>query len=111
MKVNTSLCIGIANQREYDDTVIFIPRFTSYQASPRCIDRTLSGSRAYWHNAKPTCWAPQEPTRSEGSSMARSTGVALRGSRGVSTIPLTFKSPEHRTIFLACYNGDHYQAV
>src|SRR6185312_12129708 len=31
---------------------------------------------------------------------SRSTRVALRGSRGVSTIPLTISSPEHRTIFL-----------
>ena len=28
MKVNTSLCMGVANQREEVDTVIFIPRFT-----------------------------------------------------------------------------------
>jgi hypothetical protein len=28
MKVNTSLCMGIANQRKDDDTVIFIPSFT-----------------------------------------------------------------------------------
>src|SRR6185437_3106309 len=31
---------------------------------------------------------------------SRSTRVAIRGSRGVSTIPLTISSPEHRTIFL-----------
>ena len=36
---------------------------------------------------------------SEGSSMTRSTRVALRGPRGVSTIPLTNPPPEHRTIF------------
>ena len=37
---------------------------------------------------------------SEGSSMTHSTRVALRGSRGVSTIPLTNPPSEHRTIFL-----------
>ena len=33
--------------------------------------------------------------KGEGSSMTRSTSVALRGSHGVSTIPLTIISPEH----------------
>jgi hypothetical protein len=32
--------------------------------------------------------------------MTRSTSVALHGSRGMSTIPLTITSPEHRTSFL-----------
>ena len=81
-------------------------------ASPRCVDRSLGGSMANWHHTKPTCWAPQEPHKpSEGSSMSRSTRVALRGSRGVSTIPLTITSPEHRTIFLACFDGDHHQSI
>ena len=46
---------------------------------------------------------------SEGSSMTRFTKVALRGSRGASTMPLTSTSPEHRT--LARFDGDHHQAV
>ena len=37
---------------------------------------------------------------SKGSSMTRSTRVALRGSRGVSTITLTNPPSEHHTIFL-----------
>ena len=37
--------------------------------------------------------------KSEGSSMTRSTRVALRDHRGVSTIPLINPPPEHRTIF------------
>jgi hypothetical protein len=37
---------------------------------------------------------------SEGSSTTCSTSVALRGSRGVSTVPLTNPSLEPRTIFL-----------
>ena len=36
---------------------------------------------------------------SEGSSMTRSTRVALRDPRGVNTIPLINPPPEHRTIF------------
>jgi hypothetical protein len=69
-------------------------------------------SAAKWHHIKPTRWAPQEPHRpSEGSSMTRSTRAALRGSRGESTTPLTITSSEHNTIFLACFNRDHYQAV
>ena len=39
-------------------------------------------------------------SESEGSSMTRFTRVALRGSRGASTMPLTSTSPEHRTSFL-----------
>jgi hypothetical protein len=38
--------------------------------------------------------------KSEGSSMTRSTKVALHNPRGMSTIPLTNSSPELRTIFL-----------
>ena len=38
--------------------------------------------------------------KSEGSSMTRSTRVALRDPYAVSTIPLTNPPPEHRTIFL-----------
>jgi hypothetical protein len=45
--------------------------------------------------------------KSKGSSMTRSTSVALHGARGVSTVPLTNPSPEHRTSFLACFDGDH----
>ena len=37
--------------------------------------------------------------KSEGSSMTRSTRVALRNPHGVSTIPLTDPPSEHRTIF------------
>src|SRR6185436_18456826 len=36
-----------------------------------------------------------------------STRVALRGSRVVSTIPLTISSPEHRTIFLRASQRRH----
>jgi hypothetical protein len=112
MKVNTNLCVGIANQQEYDDTVILSQGSRVRQhASPRCVDCTLDGSRVNWQHAKPFTRVPQEPTRSEGSSITRSTRVALRGSRRVSTISLTITSSEHRTIFHACFDGDHHQAV
>ena len=48
---------------------------------------------------------------SEGSSMTRSTRVALRGSRRASTMPLTklfFGAPHN---LLAGFNGDHHQAI
>ena len=48
---------------------------------------------------------------SEGSSMTRSTRVALHGSRGASTMPLTklFSGAPHK--LLAGFNGDHHQAI
>ena len=48
---------------------------------------------------------------SEGSSMTRFTKVALRGSRGASTMPLTklFSEAPHK--LLAGFDGDHHQAV
>ena len=48
---------------------------------------------------------------SEGSSMTRSTRVALRGSRGASTMPLTklFSEAPHK--LLAGFDGDHHQAI
>ena len=49
--------------------------------------------------------------KSEGSSMTRFTRVALRGSRGASTMPLTklFSRAPHK--LLAGFDGDHHQAV
>jgi hypothetical protein len=48
---------------------------------------------------------------SEGSSMTRSTRVALCGSRGVSIMPLTklFSGAPHK--LLAGFDGDHHQAI
>ena len=48
---------------------------------------------------------------SEGSLMTRFTRVALRGSRGASTMPLTkpFSGAPHK--LLMGFNGDHHQAV
>ena len=46
-----------------------------------------------------------------GSSMTHSTSVALHGSRGASTMPLTklFFGAPHK--FLAGFDEDHHQAV
>jgi hypothetical protein len=48
---------------------------------------------------------------SEGSSMTRSTRVALRDSRGASTMPLTklFSEAPHK--LLAGFDRDHHQAI
>jgi hypothetical protein len=106
MKLTQTCVSRNANHQEDDednvDTVIFLPRFTWLPSSyvpvvltahlvvRRLIDitrqaRTLGTARTY--------------PKSEGSSMTRSTRVALRDPRGVSTIPLTNPPPEHHTIF------------
>jgi hypothetical protein len=52
--------------------------------------------------------AHQDPTRKCGSSMTRSTRVALRDPNGVSTIPLTKPSLELRTISLRASTEPQY---
>jgi hypothetical protein len=72
-----------------------------HQASPRCIDRSLSGSKANWHHPpSPHVGHRKNLPTSEGSSMTRCTSVALCSFLGVHIIPLTITSPEHRIIFL-----------
>jgi hypothetical protein len=70
-------------------------------ASPRCVDRSLGGSVANrcFTNLAHMLGTTRTYPKSEGSSMTHSTRVALRGSHGVRTIPLTNPSPEPRTIF------------
>ena len=51
------------------------------------------------HQAR-TSGAARTYSEGEGSSMTRFTRVALRGSRGVSTMPLTSTYSERRTSFL-----------
>jgi hypothetical protein len=81
IKVNTSLCMGNANQWEEQ---------YCHQASPRCVDRLLGGSAANWHHPpSPHVGHRKNLPISEGSSKTRSTSVALRGSSGVSTIHIT----------------------
>jgi hypothetical protein len=80
-------------------------------ASPCCVDRSLGGSAAHWHHPlSPHVGHRKNLPTSEGSSMTRSTRVALRSSRKVSTIPLTITSPEHGIILFASFDEDHHQA-
>jgi hypothetical protein len=83
------------------DTVIFLPRFTWLRPSqtPLCVDQHLVVRRLIGiHNR--ASQRRRKNHRKCGSSMTRSTRVALRDPRGVSTIPLTKASPEPHTIFL-----------
>jgi hypothetical protein len=77
-------------------------------ASPCCVDRSLGGSAANWHHPpSPHVGHRKNLPTSEGSSMTRFTRVALRGSRGASTMPLTklFSRSPHK--LLAGFDGDH----
>ena len=62
------------------------------------------------HQARTSGAARTYPV-SEGSSMTRFTIVALRGSHGASTMPLTkhFSGAPHK--LLAGFDGDHHQAI
>ena len=102
------------NGKNKVDTVIFLSRFTCLPtryvpvvSTAHLVVRRLIGI---------TCQARMLGTlrtypESEGSSMTRSTRVALRGSRGASTMPLTklFSGAPHKLV--AGFNGDHHQAV
>ena len=104
MKVSTRLCKGIANQRgDKDDTMIFLPRFTclptryvTVVSTAHLVVRRLIGIT---RQARTSGTARTYP-KSEGSSMTRSTRVALRGSQGPAQCPSQSSSPEHRTSFL-----------
>jgi hypothetical protein len=77
-------------------------------ASPRCVDRSLGGSMANWHHLPSSHIGHHKNlSTSEGSSMTLFTRVALRGSRGASTMPLTklFSAAPHK--LLAGFDGDH----
>jgi len=79
---------------------------------PRCVDYSLGGLAANWHHSpSPHVGHRKNLPTSDGSSMTRSTSVALRSSHGVSTIPLTITSPEHHTIFFMCFDRDHHQGI
>jgi hypothetical protein len=103
-----------ANHREDDednvDTVIFLPRFTwlppSYipvVSTTHLVVRQLIGIT---RQARMSGTARTYP-ESEGSSMTHLTRVALRNSRGASTMPLTklFSRAPHK--LLVGFNGDH----
>ena len=104
MKVNTSLCNGDGNQRkDKDDMAIFLPRFTCL---PTCyVPIVLTAHLVVWWligitRQAHTSGAARTYPGSEGSSTTRFTRVALRGSRGASTMPLTSTSSERRISFL-----------
>jgi hypothetical protein len=115
MKVNTSLCKGIANQwKDKDDTMIFSPEV--HVLANTLVPIVSTSHLVVWWLIGITRQAHMLGTartypKSECTLMTCSTSVALHGSRGVSTVPLTFTSPKHYTIFLACFDGDHHQAV
>ena len=84
-------------------TWCFLPRFTWLPQS--YVPVVSTAHLVVWQLIGVTCQARMSGTartylESEGSSMTRSTRVALRGSHGVSTIPITNPRSEHRTIFL-----------
>ena len=90
------------NGKNKVDTMIFLLRFTCL---PTCyvpvvltahlVVRWLIGITRQARTSGTT----RTYLESEGSSMTRSTRVALRDPHGVSTIPLTNPPPEHRTFF------------
>ena len=101
------------NGKNKVDTVILLPRFTYANtlvpvvSIAHLVVRRLIGITRQARTSGTVRTYP----KSEGSSMTRSTRVALCGSRGVSTIPLTISSPEHHTIFFVCFDRDHHQAI
>ena len=102
------------NGKNKDDTMIFLLRFTCLPtryvpvvSTAHMVVRQLIG---IIHQAHTSGTARTYP-KSEGSSMTRSTRVALNGSRGASTMPLTklFSGAPYK--LLAGFNGDHHQAI
>ena len=102
------------NGKNKVDTVIFLPRFTCLRtryvpivSTAHLVVRWLIGIT---RQARMSGIARTYP-ESEGSSMTRSTKVALCGSRGASTMLLTklFSGAPHK--LLAGFDGDHHQAI
>jgi hypothetical protein len=114
MKVIQACVSRNANHREDDednvDTVIFLSRFT--WLPPSYVPVVLTAHlvvRQLIDITHQACMSGTTRTysKSEGSSMTRSTRVALRGSYGASTMPLTklFSRALHK--LLAGFDGDH----
>ena len=102
------------NRKNKVDTMIFLLRFTCLPTRyvpvvsiAHLVIRWLIGIT---RQARTSGTARTYP-ESEGSSMTRSTRVALRGSRGASIMPLTklFSGAPHK--LLAGFDGDHHQAI
>jgi hypothetical protein len=118
MKVIQACVSRSAKHQEDDednvDTMIFLSRFTwlppSYVlvvSTAHLVVQRLIGITRQARTSGTTRTYPE----SEDSSMTRSTKVALHGSRGVSTIPLTklFSRAPHK--LFAGFDGDHHQAI
>ena len=102
------------NGKNKVDMVIFLPRFTCLPtryvpvvSTAHLVVRWLIGIT---RQAR-TSGTARTYLESEGSSMTCSTRIALRGSRGASTMPLTklFSGALHK--LLAGFDGDHHQAI
>ena len=102
------------NGKNKVDTMIFSPEVHVFAntlvpvvSTAHLVVRWLIGITRQAHRSGTARTYPE----SEGSSMTCSTRVALRGSRGVSTMPLTklFSGAPHK--LLAGFDGDHHQAV
>ena len=99
MKVNTILCNG--------DVHVLANMLVPIVSTAHLVVRRLI---SITHQARMSGIARNYP-ESEGSLMTRSTRVALHGSRGASTMPLTklFSRAPHK--LLAGFDGDHHQAI
>jgi hypothetical protein len=75
--------------RQVDTAVFHRGSLGCHQANPRCVDQHFVVRWIIGITHRASQKAPQEPTIKCGSSMTRSTRVALRDPRGVSIIPLT----------------------
>ena len=102
------------NRKNKVNTVIFSPEvhvlantLVPVMSTAHLVVRRLIGITRQAHTSGTARTYP----KSEGSSMTHFTRVALRGSCGVSTMPLTklFSRAPHK--LLAGFNGDHYQAI
>ena len=102
------------NGKNKVDTMIFLLRFTCLPtryvpvvSTAHLVVQRLIGI------TRQACTSGTARTypKSEGSSMTRSTRVALHGSHGVSIMPLTklFSGAPHK--LFASFDGDHHQGV
>ena len=102
------------NGKNKVDTVIFLSRFTClltrYVSVVSITHLVVLRLIGITRQARTSGTARTYP-ESEGSSMTCFTRVALHGSHGASTIPLTklFFGAPHK--LLAGFDGDHHQAI
>ena len=115
MKVITSLCKGIANQwEEQCSHGDFSPEV--HMTANTLVPVVSTAHLVVWQLigiTRQACTLGTARTypESDGGSMTHFTRVALRGSHGASTMPLTklFSGAPHK--LLVGFDGDHHQAV